>query len=255
MNMLDNEALQRAVGEAKGLLDSPRDGDFIGRVFSGGTGRYAEKLRGLGFEGMEHVLDAGSGFGQWAISLAQLNRKVTGIELLTPRVRASRFIAERMGVENLHLCEGSIDRLPFADGAFDAVFSFSVVYYTDYRRTFAEFRRVLKPGGKLYLSTNGFGWYLFNLINNYNPSKDFDPRRYAVETMLHSLGYWLGGRIEPGKSVIMEPDTTINALNRARFTKAWVIGAANGADGCVPAGFYPQKYWGMWNVYEVMALA
>jgi SAM-dependent methyltransferase len=59
------------------------------------------------------------------------------------------------------LARGTIERLPFRDGSFDAVTSFEVVYHLgvgDDRRAFAEFRRVLRPGGVLLLRLPAHDW-------------------------------------------------------------------------------------------------
>lgn len=48
--------------------------------------------------------------------------------------------------------------LPLPDAAFDAVIANFMLYHVpDRNRAIAEFRRVLKPGGRLYAATNGRG--------------------------------------------------------------------------------------------------
>ena len=56
------------------------------------------------------------------------------------------------------LCEADAQALPFEGAGFDAVIANHMLYHVpDRPRAFAEVRRVLKPGGKLYAATNGAG--------------------------------------------------------------------------------------------------
>jgi SAM-dependent methyltransferase len=51
------------------------------------------------------------------------------------------------------------EHLDFEDDAFDVVFcAFAFSSFPDKKRAIAEFRRVLKPGGRLCIS-DSFGWY------------------------------------------------------------------------------------------------
>jgi SAM-dependent methyltransferase len=54
--------------------------------------------------------------------------------------------------------EGNAESLPFADGAFDAVFSNAVLHWVrDHDAMLAEVRRVLKPGGRFVAEMGGHG--------------------------------------------------------------------------------------------------
>jgi SAM-dependent methyltransferase len=149
----------------------------------------------------------------------------------------------------------SIEEFPFEPESFEAIFCYSVVYYADYLKAFKEFFRILKPGGKLYLCTNGIGWYVFNIVKNHNPSKDFNPRWYGFETLLHSLGYYLTKRRIPGKSLSMAPYKTGEMLRQIGFDRVAVLvteGSQN-PEGVEPIALSERTYLGMTKAFEVMA--
>ncbi len=90
------------------------------------------------------LLDAGCGTGFNLLELGRLGR-ATGVDL-SPEALA--FCKER-GVRALR---GSVLALPFADGTFDAVTSFDVLYHawvSDDRAAARELARVVRPGGAL----------------------------------------------------------------------------------------------------------
>lgn len=68
--------------------------------------------------------------------------------------------AARRGLSR-RLIQGSIERLPFAGASFDLVTSFEVMYHLgvgDDVQALTEFRRVLRPGGRLLLRLPGHDW-------------------------------------------------------------------------------------------------
>ena len=67
---------------------------------------------------------------------------------------AGTRLAGVMGLGNLEFLQADGTRLPFAAGAFDAVLSHAVIeHVADADAYLAQARRVLKPGGWMYLST------------------------------------------------------------------------------------------------------
>lgn len=87
---------------------------------------------------------------------------------------------------------GEVDRPPFADGSAGAVLAMHMLYYaTDPRAALGELRRVLRPGGRLLVSTNaaddkletGKLWResLIDLGVLDPPSYPFEDRRFSLE--------------------------------------------------------------------------
>ena len=101
-----------------------------------------------------HVLDAGCGGGGMPLSFADEASFVVGIDLVNRFGAAGVTLAQDRGIRNLDFVQADGQRLPFADAAFDWVFSHAVIeHVADAQRYLHECARVLKPGGSMYLST------------------------------------------------------------------------------------------------------
>lgn len=94
------------------------------------------------------ILDCGSGTG---VNLALLRRhgRPTGIDLTWTGLAFARSRGERS------IAQASATALPFADGTFDVVASFDVIYSlrdADEAAALSEMHRVLRPGGAIVLN-------------------------------------------------------------------------------------------------------
>ncbi|MBL7846691.1 MAG: methyltransferase domain-containing protein [Cyclobacteriaceae bacterium] len=128
---------------------------------------YRNRLRGMGFTGLDRVLDAGCGTGQWAAALALENGHIDAVDINDDCLAFTRLLLTSQGITNGTVTRASIDKLPFNNATFEAITCYSVLMLCDAHPVdiFKEFHRVLKPGGKLYLSVDTFGWYLHLLID------------------------------------------------------------------------------------------
>ncbi len=236
---------------------SVNDTGFLQRVYSDGLDRYRERLARISFVGLEKILDAGCGFGQWTFAMAQTSKRVVGIDIDSERLSVSAQLASINNFENVEFRQASLEEMPDFEETFDAVFCYSVVYLTDYHKVFRNSFRILKKGGYLYICTNGPGWYLYNIIEGPNPSIDFHPRRYGVQTFWNTLIRKQGGFSPSAGARIMTPKGTKRALEKSGF-KVVALGAEGTlgfGDGHTipPAPNYKATYMGLVNVFEVIA--
>ncbi|MBI4616447.1 MAG: methyltransferase domain-containing protein [Planctomycetes bacterium] len=104
----------------------------------------------LGIDPDHEVLDFGSGVGPTSCDLARYSGcRVRGLNVSAKQVEIARQFArlqDLQGRVSFDLFAGG--RLPYGDGAFDRVVFFeSVCHVPDKAALFAEFFRVLRPGG------------------------------------------------------------------------------------------------------------
>jgi demethylmenaquinone methyltransferase/2-methoxy-6-polyprenyl-1,4-benzoquinol methylase len=106
----------------------------------------AEALDRLGLEPEDRVLDVGCGTGFGTAGLLQETDSVHGLDQSIHQLR--RAWAKLGKHDPVSFTLGDAERLPYADDAFDAVWSSgSIEYWPDPVATLEECARVTRPGG------------------------------------------------------------------------------------------------------------
>jgi len=102
------------------------------------------------------VLDLGSGAGIDAILAAKRvgdKGSVIGIDMVEEMIKKAKKNAEKENITNIEFVLGEIENLPIKDNSVDIIITNCVINLTpDKAKAFSEAYRVLKPGGKIYLS-------------------------------------------------------------------------------------------------------
>jgi SAM-dependent methyltransferase len=102
----------------------------------------------------DRVLDLGSGAGDFTAEIAAAGASATGAEVAEAAIARAGSRHPELDFR-LAPIEGA---LPFADGAFDLVWSSEVIeHVADTARWLSEVRRVLAPAGRLLLTTPSHG--------------------------------------------------------------------------------------------------
>jgi ubiquinone/menaquinone biosynthesis C-methylase UbiE len=129
---------------------------LVGDALHPGGAQLTERLgRLLNLTRASRVLDVASGRGDGALVLAAcFGCEVVGLDFGRRNVEAATNEARLRGLEDrvAFYC-GDAEKLPFADGTFDAVVcECALCTFPDKPTAVAEFARALKPGGRVGIS-------------------------------------------------------------------------------------------------------
>ena len=102
------------------------------------------------------VLDLGSGAGIDCFLAAKKvgeKGKVIGIDMTKEMIERAESNARKRGYKNIEFILGDVEKLPLKDDSIDIIITNCVINLTsDKAKTFKEAYRVLRPGGRIYLS-------------------------------------------------------------------------------------------------------
>lgn len=113
----------------------------------------------LGLPAGAKVLDVGCGTGASALPAAHAvgpSGSVVGVDLSARLLDRARAKARTQGLSNIDFRQADMTSLGYPDGGFDAVVSvFSVFFVPDMEGLVRELWRMVRPGGKLAVTTWG----------------------------------------------------------------------------------------------------
>lgn len=144
-----------------------------------------EMLRLAGDVSGRRILDAGCGSGPLSAALLARGAVVTGFDVSAAMVDLAR---QRLGDDaDVHVADLAAP-LAFADADFDDVVASLVLHYLeDWAVPLAEFRRVLKPGGCLFVAVNHPAGYAIG----YPEADYFALTKYSEDYVFGDQTVWL----------------------------------------------------------------
>lgn len=182
------------------------------------------------------LVDVGCGTGGYLAEMRALGWRAIGVE---PSPDAARTARERLGLD---VREGTLEQAALPAGSADVVTMRMVLEHVpDPRRTLAEVRRILRPGGRLLLSVPNAGsleplafgprwsaWELPRHLSHFTPASLGRMLRQAgfegirvrhlvnANNLAASLGYVLGrtGPASPTLARLLLPVAALAALLR-----------------------------------------
>jgi SAM-dependent methyltransferase len=119
------------------------------------VGLVAREIEAAGERTPLRILDFGCGIGATEKVLRE-RFPLASIDGIDPSVESIKA-AGALGLRDVMFHVSDSDRLPFADGSFDLVYSNGTMHHIDREKHAAvlrEFRRVLSPGGHLFVFEN-----------------------------------------------------------------------------------------------------
>jgi SAM-dependent methyltransferase len=136
---------------AAGSYDSKWGIDFGDVGQSQVTGKLRKLLGAELDRGYPRSLEVGAGTGYFSLNLLQAGvvQEATCTDISPGMVSTLAGNAERLGLQ-VRTARADAESLPFADNSFDLVLGHAVLHHLpDLDRAFAEFHRVLAPGGRI----------------------------------------------------------------------------------------------------------
>jgi len=142
--------------------------------------------------GRGRFLEIGSNWGRWCVAATRLGYAAVGVDPSLGAVLAARQVASELDADADFLV-GDGRHLPFEDGTFDVVFSYSVFQHfarDDARAALREAVRVLAPGGTLLVQMpNRYGFW--NLLQQarrgFRDASAFGVRYWSPRQLLDAV--------------------------------------------------------------------
>ncbi|HEY3495696.1 MAG TPA: class I SAM-dependent methyltransferase [Polyangiaceae bacterium] len=169
------------------------------------------------------VIDVATGPGTLALQAARRARRVVGVDFAARMLEALERRARETGVTNVEAIQADGQALPFPDASFDRGYSmFGLIFFPDRGRGFRELRRVLRPGGRV-------------AVSSWRPFAHVPPLRAAFDALAELMPELPFGA---SKAPLGEPEDFELELREAGFEAVQVHVVAHAETARDPRAFW-----------------
>ena len=161
-------------------------GVISGRIAARFPDRCPEEIR---------VLDVGTGPGFFAIILAELGYQVTAVDYTASMLEEARHNAGALA-KHIHFQQMNAEKLAFQTASFDVLVTRNVTWNLhDPEKAYAQWMRVLKPGGVLHGICGCCADSGCKLPRIRRSGSRSGQRKSASTTPQHQCFWWKGGNV------------------------------------------------------------
>jgi arsenite methyltransferase len=183
------------------------EGSYLDSHFEAMKPEYEAMIRSVGLKSGWSVLDAGCGGGSFLPLLAELvgaRGHICALDLAPENIeRVDALVENSQFPCAVDTRVGNLTSLPYEDNRFDAVWCANITQYLtndELSQMFAEFRRVVRPGGlvavkEIDLTVNLFSpfdqtmiWRLYDAARHHIPPMQGGLRTFQLATWLKQDG-------------------------------------------------------------------
>lgn len=153
-------------------------------------------LRLAASDGAE-LLDIGCNWGRWSIAAARKGYRVVGVDPSLGALMAARRVSRQLGLA-IRYVAADARYLPFREGVFDTVFSYSVLQHfskANAMKALLEIGRALKPGGtSLVQMPNRLGIrsLYHQMRRRFREARDFEVRYWSLPELTRAFEATVG---------------------------------------------------------------
>ena len=173
------------------------------------------------------VLDFGCGTGYGSSELAQTAKRVVGVDISSEAIAHSKKAYDGPNISFFQIAPVETEDLPFEADSFDVVVSNQVIeHFSDPRHYLLEARRVLRPGGTLFVVTPDRDTRLFPLQKPWNR---FHYHEYRPDDLGRAIGRFFDHVEILGMTG--EPDVIAREIRRTKLIRILTLPFTYGPEG------------------------